>query len=63
MYGNMVHVALIFASSKEKYSPLKRKNSMREQTITPKSKRLTIHYYATEFIAGQRRFVRRPAIA
>ena len=47
----------------KKNSPLKRKNSMREQTITPKAKRLTIHYYATEFIAGQRRFVRRPAIA
>ena len=35
---------------------------MKEQAITPQAKRLTIHFYATEFVAGQRRFVRRPAI-
>jgi len=57
----MVQAPLNFAASKEKSHFLSNKK-MKEQTTTPKAKRLTIHYYATEFIAGQRHFVRRPAI-
>jgi len=36
---------------------------MKEQPTAPQAKRLTIHYYASTFTAGQRHFVRRPAIA
>lgn len=36
---------------------------MKEQATIQQAKRLTLHFYATEFVAGQRRFVRRPAIA
>ena len=58
----MVQVALIFAASKENYSP-KTKISMKEQTSQPKAKRLTIHFYAAEFTQGQRRYVRRALVA
>ena len=36
---------------------------MREQTSQPQAKRLTIHFYATEFTQGQRRYVRRTLVA
>lgn len=58
----MVLVAHNFASSKENNNPKKGK-TMKEQATTPQAKRLTIHFYASTFTAGQRHFVRRPVIA
>jgi len=62
VYGNVVQLAFTFAAKIELFT-LNKNKAMKEQVTIPQAKRLTIHYFASEYIQGQRRFVRRPLTA